>query len=161
MSTNINLVTTTWNVPSTIIKENLCWHLQHRQNFEKVWKPHCLQPKTNTTTTVSGWYPILQKARIKVWDRDIYTYLFFSYKYNLLFCCKIKIVVIAVFLSKLDQRPLFHDIYNKIILVWGLVSIWLTNATYCLQYTPCSLKSVRFQSMFYQRLTLIRLKRSM
>ena len=31
-------------------------------------------------------------------------------------------VVIAVFLSKLDHRTLFNDIYYKIILVWGLVS---------------------------------------
>ena len=41
-------------------------------------------------------------------------------------------VVIAVFLSKLGQRPLLNGIYYEIIPVRGLVSIWLTNATLCL-----------------------------
>ena len=33
---------------------------------------------------------VLQKARIKIMACAIYTYLFFSYIYTILFCCKIK-----------------------------------------------------------------------
>ena len=33
---------------------------------------------------------VLQKACIKIVGRAIYTYLFFSYTYTLLYCCKIK-----------------------------------------------------------------------
>ena len=45
---------------------------------------------------------------------------------------KQKFALIAVFLSKLDHRPLFNGIYYETIPVWGLVSLWLTNATHCL-----------------------------
>ena len=57
-----------------------------------------------------------------------------SFRVNTLFysAAKYKIVAIAVFLSKLDQRPLFIDIYYETILVRELVSIWITNVTYCL-----------------------------
>ena len=34
-------------------------------------------------------------------------------------------------------RPLFNHIHYKTILVWGLILMWLTNATCCLQYTTC------------------------
>ena len=55
---------------------------------------------------------------------DIYTYLMFSYRYTHTPLLKENeiFVVIAVFLSKLDHRTLFNDIYYKTILVWGLVS---------------------------------------
>ena len=43
-----------------------------------------------------------------------------------------KVFMIAIYLSKLDHKLLFNDIYYKTILVWGLVSIWLTNAIHCL-----------------------------
>ena len=55
---------------------------------------------------------VLQKACIKIVARAIYIYIFFSYIYTQLFCWKIKI-----FLSKLDHRPLFNDIYCETILV--------------------------------------------
>ena len=55
---------------------------------------------------------VLQKACIKIVACAIYIYIFFSYIYILLFCWKIKI-----FLSKLDHRPLFNDIYCETILV--------------------------------------------
>ena len=42
-----------------------------------------------------------------------------------------KVVSITVFLSKLDHRSLFIYIYYQTILVWGLVSIWITNTKYC------------------------------
>ena len=34
---------------------------------------------------------------------------------------KYKVVAIAVFLSKLEHRPLFSYLYYETILVWGLV----------------------------------------
>ena len=60
--------------------------------------------------------------------RAIYTYHFFAYTDTLSSGGKYKVVVIAVFLSKLDHRPLFHE---KTILVYGLVSVCLTNTTHC------------------------------
>ena len=45
---------------------------------------------------------------------------------------KWKVVVIHVFLSKLDRISLLNYIYCETILVWGLVSKWLTNVTHCL-----------------------------
>ena len=39
-----------------------------------------------------------------------------------------KVVLIAVFVSKFDHRPLFSDVYYETSLVWWLISIWLTNA---------------------------------
>ena len=69
--------------------------------------------------------------------RPIYTY-FFSYTYTILFCWKIKVIVITVFLTKIDHRLLFNSIYYKTVLVWRLVSVWLLiNTTHCLQYTLC------------------------
>ena len=41
-------------------------------------------------------------------------------------------VVIAVFLSEIHHRPVYNDIYYETILVWGLISILLTNPTHCL-----------------------------
>ena len=52
------------------------------------------------------------KARMKSVTRAIYTYRSFSYTYTLLLCWKKKVVLIAVFLSKLDHRPLFN-VYIK------------------------------------------------
>ena len=49
--------------------------------------------------------------------------LFFSYTYPLILLENKKVVVIAVFLSKLDRRPLFNDIYHDTNVVSGLVSI--------------------------------------
>ena len=37
-----------------------------------------------------------------------------------------------LFFSNSDYRPLFSDIYYKTILMWGIVSKWLTNATHSL-----------------------------
>ena len=45
-----------------------------------------------------------------------------------------QIVVIAIFLSKLD-KSLPSYIYHQSFIEWGLVSIWLKKATHCLQYT--------------------------
>ena len=41
----------------------------------------------------------------------------FSYAYTLLFYCGKKVNVVAVFLSELDHKPLFNDIYYETILV--------------------------------------------
>ena len=57
---------------------------------------------------------MLQIYRIKIMVRAIYTYHFFAYTDTLSSGGKYKVVVIAVFLSKLDHRPLFHE---KTILV--------------------------------------------
>ena len=56
---------------------------------------------------------------------------------------KWKVVLIAVFLRKLDHRPLFNHIYYETILVWGLVSIWLTtpHTAYSIHHVK-SVKSV-------------------
>ena len=35
------------------------------------------------------------------------------------------------------NRPLFNDIYYNTILVWELVSVWITSATHCPYCTPC------------------------
>ena len=75
---------------------------------------------------------VLQKACMKIVARAIYTYRFFSFTYTLLLYWKKKVVLIAVFLSKLDHRPLFNDIYYETILVWGFVSVLLTNTTHSL-----------------------------
>ena len=53
----------------------------------------------------------------------IYTSLFFSYTCTLFSPGKKKFVVIAVFVSKLDCRPLFNGIYYKISQVRGLAPI--------------------------------------
>ena len=54
-----------------------------------------------------------------------------------------------------------YYLYYNTILVWGLFSIWITNATNCLSYTPClnihqvciKFKYVKFQSViFYSEL---------
>ena len=71
-------------------------------------------------------------THIKIAVGAIYTCQFFSHTYILLLCWKMKIVVITLFFSNSDYRPLFSDIYYKTILMWGLVSIWLTNATHSL-----------------------------
>ena len=72
----------------------------------------------------------LQKPCIKIVTCSSNTYLFLSYTYTLLFCCKIKCCC-DVFCSKLGHWPLFHCVYCKTILEWVLVSIWITNATHC------------------------------
>ena len=44
--------------------------------------------------------------------------LFFSYTCTLLFCWKIKkAVLITVFPSKLEYKPLFTDIYKKVAMI--------------------------------------------
>ena len=59
-----------------------------------------------------------------------------------------KVFVIAVFLSKLEHKSMVYWIYNEILLVWGLVSTWLANAT-----LPVKLKSAKLWSLlFYSEL---------
>ena len=53
---------------------------------------------------------MLQRARIKIVARAIYTSRYFSYTYFLVLSWNIKNVLIAVYLSKLDCRLLFNDI---------------------------------------------------
>ena len=65
-------------------------------------------------------------------DLCTYIYLFF---FIYIHSPKKKAVVIAVFLSKLDCRPLFsyiYCIYYETNLVWNLFSVWIKNTTYCL-----------------------------
>ena len=64
------------------------------------------------TSVFSTWKSLweLQKARIKIVARAIYTYLFFLIHTLLFFCDKITSFLIAAFLSKLDHRPLFNNI---------------------------------------------------
>ena len=79
------------------------------------------------------------KARIKIMACAIYTTLLFYWK---------KFFVIAVFLSKLEHRSMVYWIYYETLLVWGLVSTWLANAT-----LPVKLKSAKFWSLlFYSEL---------
>ena len=59
---------------------------------------------------------ITASARIKIVAHAVYTLsvylpIIFSYTHTLLFCWEIRVVVIAVFLSKLVHRPLFNDMY--------------------------------------------------
>ena len=74
----------------------------------------------------------VKKTPIKILACAIYTYPCFSYTYTFFFCWKIKSCCDHVFLCKFNHRPLFNYIYYETILVWGLVSIWLTNIKTCL-----------------------------
>ena len=58
----------------------------------------------------------------------LHIHIFFLYIHSPLLL-ENKVNVITVFLSKLD-RPLFNYIYYETVLVWGFVSIWLTNPTH-------------------------------
>ena len=87
------------------------------------------------------WYPVfsiwkllgvLQKAYIKIVASTIYSYQYFLLHTLFSYVAKWKVVVIAVFLSKLGNRLLFSYMYYKTILVWGLISVWVTNTTHCL-----------------------------
>ena len=60
----------------------------------------------------------------------LHIHIFFLYIHSPLLL-ENKVNVITVFLSKLD-RPLFNYIYYETVLVWGFVSIWLTNPTHYL-----------------------------
>ena len=60
------------------------------------------------------------------------TNFFFLYTYSPLLPKNKKLLWLLFFLSNKNHRPLFNDIYYETILVWGLVSIWLTNLIYCL-----------------------------
>ena len=81
----------------------------------------------------------------------LFTITIFSYTCTLLFCWKIKkAVLITVFPSTLEYKPLFNDIYKKVAMItfstvftvqiyifWDyssvrLVWIWLPNARHCL-----------------------------
>ena len=57
---------------------------------------------------------MLQIYRIKIVVRAIYTYHFFAYTDTLSSGGKYKVAVIAVFLSKLYHRPLFHEDYSSV-----------------------------------------------
>ena len=52
----------------------------------------------------------------------IYTYFFFLIHAFFSSAGNKKVVVITIFLSKLDHRPLFNNIYCDTILVFGLLS---------------------------------------
>ena len=75
------------------------------------------------------WYKELPS---RSWHVLFFTLHYFSLIHTLSFSAGKLKVAVAVILSKLDYRPLFNNIYYKIILVWELISILLTNATHCL-----------------------------
>ena len=86
--------------------------------------------------TISLFYKKINASVTKSSHRDhglcyLQLPIFFLYRHSPLLVEK-KVIVIAVFLSKLDSSPLFNDIYYEAILVWGLISIWLTHTTHCL-----------------------------
>ena len=60
---------------------------------------------------------MIQKAHIKIVSRAILHLPIFSYRTQSSSAAKEKVVVIAVFLSKLDHRPLFNYMYFNTILV--------------------------------------------
>ena len=68
---------------------------------------------------------VLKKNCIKIMAHAIYTHLFFFLTYTLLFCWKIKNCCNRCFPQQI-RPPITVS-----ILVWELVSIWLTNATHC------------------------------
>ena len=51
--------------------------------------------KSETVFSIWKRLPVLKKASIKIMACAIYTYLFFSYTYTILFCCKTKVIVQA------------------------------------------------------------------
>ena len=74
------------------------------------------------------WYKELPS---RSWHVLFFTlHYFFSYTYTLLFCWKTESRCCGY--PQLDYRPPLNNIYYKIILVWELISILLTNATHCL-----------------------------
>ena len=75
------------------------------------------------------WYKELPS---RSWHVLFFTLHYFSLIHTLSFSAGKLKVAVAVILSKLDYRPLFNNIYYKIILVWEPISILLTNATHCL-----------------------------
>ena len=106
-----------------------------------------IEPFRRAGVVLSVWklLEVLQKPRMKIAARVFYTYQLFSLSMYFPVLLQNKVgVVIAVFFSKLDHRALFNSIDCETILVWGLVSIWLTNITHCLQYALCYLKYVKF-----------------
>ena len=65
---------------------------------------------------------MLQKARIKIVARAIYTCRFFSFTYNLLFSGKIKSCCNRCFPQQIKpQTTIQFYIYYETVLVWGLV----------------------------------------
>ena len=52
-------------------------------------------------------------------------------------------------------RPLFSYIFYKTILMWGLVSIWITNTTYCYSIHHVSLRTLtkKFVQKLYKMYT--------
>ena len=90
----------------------------------------CCVPNEIAVFSIWKSLQVLQKAHIKIIAHAIYTYLFFSYTYIFVFCWKIKSC--CDHCSSQQIKPLFNDIYFKTILVWRLISMWLTNNTHCL-----------------------------
>ena len=80
---------------------------------------------------------------------------FFSFTYTLLFCNKIKICCDWCFPQQIIPKTMIQlYIYYENILVWGLVSLSITNTTYTLPivYT-CQFEYVQFKSLlFYSEL---------
>ena len=62
----------------------------------------------------------------------------FSYSYTILFW-KIKSCCDLCFPQQIRSQITVQLCiqYNKVILMWGLISVWITNATQYLYYTPC------------------------
>ena len=60
---------------------------------------------------------VLQKARIKIVARAIYTYLFLSYTYTLLLCWKIKRCCDRRFSQQITPQNVVNYIYYETILV--------------------------------------------
>ena len=110
-------------------------HFELRYLLREIWFPLRILQVFAYFLVFSIWKSlrVLQKAHIKIVAHAIYTYFLLSY--TLLFCWKIKRCCGRCFPQQ--SRPLFNDIYCETILVWGLVSVWLTSATHCLYYTPC------------------------
>ena len=91
------------------------------------------KPAAKTVFAIRKSLWVLQKACIKIVARAIYTYLFFSYTYTLIFCWKIKSCCDHCFPQQIRPHTTVQRcIYYETILVWGLVLTWLTDVTHWL-----------------------------
>ena len=113
----------------------------HSDNIKHLRKPdqwHINRSCLMQNLQKSLW--VLQKAHIKIVTCSLFTYLYFLFIFFFLHTLsspviKWNVIVITVLLSKLDHRLMFKYIYYKPILVWGLVSLQITN-NYFIPLTP-------------------------
>ena len=94
----------------------------------------------------------LQKPCINIVTCSSYTYLFLSYTYTLLFCCKIKCCC-DLFSAANQATDHCSIVYITRPFQSEYQFQYESNATHCIQDTPCLFKYVKLRSLsFYSQL---------